>query len=86
MGTTTASPTTQPNTAPYNGFSTKRLDTGLLMPLSGAYSALVVRRPDDDVPSLGRALLFAALLLLGSAIMLGGLVLIALTQLPENFM
>ena len=56
------------------------------MPLSGAYSALVVRRPDDDVPSLGRALLFAALLLLGSAIMLGGLVLIALTQLPENFM
>jgi hypothetical protein len=40
---------------------------------------------DPNVPSLGRALLLALLLLVGAAIILGALGLILLTQLPENF-
>ena len=45
----------------------------------------MTRDPDPNVPSLGRALLLALLLLVGAAIILGALGLIVLTQLPENF-
>jgi transposase len=43
----TACPTTLPNTAHYNAFSTRRLDTGLLMPESG-----IGNRPHQGVRAL----------------------------------
>jgi hypothetical protein len=46
----------------------------------------VTSEPDPNVPSLGRALLMALLLLVGTAIIIGVLVLILATQLPSEFL
>jgi hypothetical protein len=46
----------------------------------------VSSEPDPDVPSLGRALLTALLLLVGAALIIGVLILILATQLPGEFL